>query len=259
LLDLGCNLVLCDIAPLGILAAREAGLPCVLIENFTWDWIYAGYLNDYPAFQPHIHFLQETFALAGSYIQCEPLCARSEGAALVSPVSRKITSNRHDVRHRLGIPMDSPVVLISLGGVRTNDLYLDGLLQEREVTFIVPGGSDQTARRDNLVLLPWHGPVAHPDLLTACDALVGKTGYSTVAEAYHAGIPYGFLNRPSFRESPVLAEFIQHRMQGVEIPQPAFHDGSWTALLPQLLSLPHLQRDEPNGATLAADWIISML
>jgi UDP:flavonoid glycosyltransferase YjiC (YdhE family) len=34
-----CRAVLCDIAPLGIAVARAAGVPSVLIENFTWDWI----------------------------------------------------------------------------------------------------------------------------------------------------------------------------------------------------------------------------
>lgn len=32
-----CRLVLCDIAPLGIAAALKAGIPSVLVENFTWD------------------------------------------------------------------------------------------------------------------------------------------------------------------------------------------------------------------------------
>ena len=40
----GCDLILCDIAPLGIVAAQGLGIPSVLIENFTWDWIYSGYV-----------------------------------------------------------------------------------------------------------------------------------------------------------------------------------------------------------------------
>ena len=40
---LGCRVVLCDIAPLGILVAERAGIPSVLIENFTWEWIYRAY------------------------------------------------------------------------------------------------------------------------------------------------------------------------------------------------------------------------
>ena len=43
--DLAVSLVVCDISPIGIAAAKRAGLPVVLVENFTWDWIYEGYLD----------------------------------------------------------------------------------------------------------------------------------------------------------------------------------------------------------------------
>ena len=48
--ELACRLIVCDIAPLGIAVAAQAGLPSVLVENFTWDWIYAGYLDSEPRF-----------------------------------------------------------------------------------------------------------------------------------------------------------------------------------------------------------------
>ena len=38
-----CIAVISDISPLGLQVARAATLPSVLIENFTWDWIYQGY------------------------------------------------------------------------------------------------------------------------------------------------------------------------------------------------------------------------
>ena len=38
--QLECRCVICDIAPLGIAVAHQAGIPSVLVENFTWDWIY---------------------------------------------------------------------------------------------------------------------------------------------------------------------------------------------------------------------------
>src|SRR5512135_1927180 len=45
---LECRCIVCDIAPLGIAVARRAGIPSVLVENFTWDWIYQAYLPDAP-------------------------------------------------------------------------------------------------------------------------------------------------------------------------------------------------------------------
>jgi hypothetical protein len=43
--QLKCELILCDIAALGIAVAEVAKVPSVLIENFTWDWIYEGYTD----------------------------------------------------------------------------------------------------------------------------------------------------------------------------------------------------------------------
>jgi len=259
LLDLDCRLVVCDIAPLGILAARAAGLPCALIENFTWDWIYEAYVHEYPAFQPHIDTFREAFSMSGFHLQCEPLCSRIDQAQVVQPISRRKTTDRQSVRRLLGISPAEKVILISMGGVRTNDLPPGALLHFKEFTFVVPGGSNQVEREENIILLPWRSPIAHPDLLNACDAVVGKTGYSTLAEVYHAGIPFGYLSRPRFRESRVLADFIQRRMHGMEIPLGSFHDGSWTGLLPELLELPRISRQEQNGSVPAAAWLSSLL
>ena len=52
--QLRTDLVLCDIAPMGILVAKEAGVPSVLIENFTWDWIYQGFAENAGELKPYI-------------------------------------------------------------------------------------------------------------------------------------------------------------------------------------------------------------
>ena len=39
----GARLVVSDIPPLPIAAARQAGVPAIGISNFTWDWIYEDY------------------------------------------------------------------------------------------------------------------------------------------------------------------------------------------------------------------------
>src|SRR6188472_4445738 len=43
LADAGARLVVADIPPLPIAAARQAGVPAIGISNFTWDWIYEDY------------------------------------------------------------------------------------------------------------------------------------------------------------------------------------------------------------------------
>ncbi len=62
LTDTHCELVICDIAPMGIAVAQAAGLPSVLIENFTWDWIYRSLAERYPALLAYADALEHVFA-----------------------------------------------------------------------------------------------------------------------------------------------------------------------------------------------------
>lgn len=40
-----CRLIICDISPMGIAVAQMSQVPSVLIENFTWDWVYENYVS----------------------------------------------------------------------------------------------------------------------------------------------------------------------------------------------------------------------
>jgi hypothetical protein len=43
--DHGVSLVISDAPPLACAAAAAARLPCLVVANFTWDWIYASYVG----------------------------------------------------------------------------------------------------------------------------------------------------------------------------------------------------------------------
>jgi hypothetical protein len=90
-----CRLVVSDIAPLGIAVSNRLGLPSVLVENFTWDWIYEGYLDQLPELGRHIPYLRSVFQSASFHIQTDPACDPSPYASLrTSPVSRCPRSKR---------------------------------------------------------------------------------------------------------------------------------------------------------------------
>ena len=251
-----CALVLCDISPLGIAAARAAGIPSVLIENFTWDWLYEGYLADAPGLRPHIDTLHGVFNSADYHLQTAPACDGSRPAHLVTrPVSRSTRTSAAAIRERLGIPAGAQAVLLTMGGMQVEFAFVHHLDEQRGIHFVIPGGSNSVERRGNVALLPFRSEFYHPDLLNACDAVVGKLGYSTLAEAYQAGIPFGYLQRPRFRESVVMAAFVQAEMRGLEIPTADFEDGRWLSALPGLLAMPRIERQEPNGAMQVAEFI----
>jgi len=257
--DAGCRLVICDIAPLGIAVAREAGIPSLLVENFTWDWIYEPYAERRPVFSTAIATLAGVFAAADARIQTEPVCRRVGSSPVVPPVSRAPRTSPATIRRTLGLPEDARTVLITMGGVPWRPGALDRLESHSETFFVVPGASDRFERRGRLVALPHRSGFFHPDLVHAADAVVGKLGYSTVAEVYAAGAPLGHVGRPTFRESPALAAFVNAAMPGLPITPEELASGAWIEKLPGLLALGRARGPRANGAEAAARITLRLL
>jgi UDP:flavonoid glycosyltransferase YjiC (YdhE family) len=262
---LGCRLVVCDIAPAGIAVARAAGLPSLLIENFTWDWIYQEYAGDVPELRRHIEYLASLFDAADFHVQTQPAHRRGRPDLVTPPVGRKIRSGREEIRRRLGVPGGAPAVMITMGGVPWQYDFLEQLAARPDVYFVVPGGEPgQPAaagprRPSNLICLPHHSEFFHPDLVSAADAVIGKAGYSTLAEVYYAGVPYGYIPRPRFRESQVLAVFIEDHMRGLAMSETHLYNGQWLPAIEQLLAQPRLERDGVHGADEVARLILEVL
>ncbi len=256
--ELGCEMVICDIAPLGIAVAKKAGIPSVLIENFTWDWIYEGYLEQEPRFTPSIDYLREVFASADHHIRTEPACSYSTPADLLTGVvSRKPRTPAALTREKLGVGPNDPLVMVTMGGILTQYPFLDRLRQVKDTRFLIPGGSDQYEQRGSLVLIPHHSEIYHPDMVEASNAVIGKLGYSTLAEAYAAGLPYVFIPREGFRELPPLGQFARDTMDAVELSEERFFQGEWIDLLPDLLARPRQKPGGPNGADQIAEYLFT--
>lgn len=258
---LRCRLVVCDIAPMGIAVAREAGIPSVLVENFTWDWIYAEYLLEVPELSRHIRYLEELFDAADHHIQTEPAHHRREADLTTLPVSRKARTPRHQTRQQLGIPSQAKVVMITMGGIPWRCDFLGQLSGQTGIYFIIPGADKEISAWNlpNLVLLPHRSGFFHPDLVNACDAVIAKAGYSTVAEVYYAGIPFGYILRPRFRESQTLADYIQRHMHGLAMAETEFYDGRWQSSVAELLTSPRIYQADTHGADQAAHFICDLL
>jgi hypothetical protein len=263
---LGCQLILCDIAPMGIAVAQESGIPSVLIENFTWDWIYESYAKYDSRMWPHIAYLRELFDAADYHVQTEPVCRPGNADLVTMPVSRKIRTPCQQIRRQLGIPSQAKVAMVTMGGIPWHYTFLEKLVNQNGLYFIIPGANKQTQPRTSspttdggLVLLPHRSDFFHPDLVNATDAVIGKAGYSTLAEVYYAGVPYGYIARPKFRESQVLAAYIQEEMSGLPIAETDFENGKWLSSLGDLLALPRTPRQDANGADQVARFVLELV
>lgn len=255
LASLGCSLVIADISPLGLRVARRAGLPSVLVENFTWDWIYDR-LENREALALYSEELAAGFRTPDLHIQTRPVCQPMTGAIEVDPVARTPRCSRLELRQRLGIADTDPMVLVSMGGVAWDYGPLQPRARGDGPWFVVPGGARTEQRVGRTLLVPFHSPLYHPDLVNAADVVVGKLGYSTVAEAFRAGAAFAWIARPRFPESEVLARFVERHLNAREVSESTFRSFDWGAMVEGLTNRDRRGTECVNGAAHAAEAII---
>ena len=263
---LGCSAVVCDISPLGLMVAERAGLPSVLVENFTWDWLYEPLAAQDPEFVPIVEWMRARFAEAGQRIQARPRCeplAKSD--LVVPPISCRPRRERPDVRAELDVGGDAPLVLITMGGVSQPLPFLAELRKRDDVTFVVTGSehpfvrvgpSRLMTREGNLRLFHSAARVFIPDLIRAADWVVAKLGYGTLAEVWAAGRPLGYVGRSDFRETGPLKDFARSEIPSLEISEADFSTGTWIDRIDDLLALGSAPEKGTNGSEAAARWIM---
>ena len=252
------KLILCDISPLGITVGRMAKVPSVLIENFTWDWIYEGYSELIGLMDKYIRYLRQVFDSANYHVQTEPVCLQRSPDLTTLPVSRGFRLPVAEIRRQLQLPDNRNMVLITTGGIATNHRFIDRLGSLKEIFFVIPGANREMDVPENVILMPHRSSIYHPDLVNASNAVVGKTGYSTLAEVYAAGVPFGFVSRSDFRESLRLNEFVKSKMTGIEIGVDRFENGRWLPQVSELVNLPRCRPRGPNGADQIAEFICNL-
>lgn len=259
-----CAAVVCEIAPLGIAVAKAAGIPSIQVENFTWDWIYHEFAGDFPALVPHMDYLRRQFDSVDFHIRALPAVLRGNPHLITPPIGRKSRIPAAEIKSKLGQKMDIPqnarVLLITMGGVPEDLPFLHRLGQFPDTFFVIPG-SPAFSREGNVIRLPYDSGFYHPHLIAASDAVMGKPGYSTLAEIYLAGVPYGYIARDNFRESRIMEAFIQKEMKGISFSETGYRSGAWLDRLPELLELPRIPRTDAqhDGAAQAAQFILNSI
>ncbi len=253
--ETSCSAVLCDISPLGIAAAKDAGIPSILLENFTWDWMYEEYLDEFPSFSKKIDVLRSHYTQADLRLQTEPVCNPLPEAIRIPPIARPFRISRKETRSRLEVLPEEPLVLLTTGGIRGEYAILECLRSRPDVCFLLSGSSEAPGRAGNLIHLPHQSGYHHPDLVRAADAIVGKAGYGTVAEVRAAGIPFAHVLRDNFRESPVLCSYLGRHVPGFTLSAIEFACASWLERLDELLAYHPKESRQPDGAVQAASHI----
>lgn len=255
------ELVVGDIPYLAATVARAVKRPCVLLGNFTWDWIYEPYFLD-SGDRDLQAFVEDCHAEATRLLRLplsHPVTSVPE-VVDVPLIARRSRWSRSDVRRRLSLAEESrPVILV----------VMRGGIAESIATRVVDGNPDMVflclqqpflARYGNAVFVSLSSQLEFADLLAASDAVVSKLGYGIVSDAIANGTRMLWPERLNFREDDIMGPAASERMPCRKIPLAEFASGQWREPLQALL------RDPPaaivsdiNGADCCARHILSML
>ena len=252
-----CSLLLCDISPWGVVVAEQLGIPSVLVENFTWDFIYAPATPRFPELARYSALLRSASDRASYRIQTEPLCAAHPRDLTCGPIFRRQRADRRTTRERLPGGFRK-IVLVTLGGI-TQEVPPLPFHHHPDLLFIYAGQKGASGMHDNLLLLGEDNPIYHPDLLAAVDLVVCKSGYSTLAECCQAGVSPVVIGRADFPESPILQRYAEERLGGLAITPTTYVSGKWLELIDSALATPAPRPCPENGAERVADFLSTLL
>lgn len=253
-----CSLIVCDIAPLGIAIGQYTEIPSVLVENFTWDWIYQPYLKKYPKLTPHFLLLKKLFAQADYRIQTEPLCLPTLRDLHCGPIFRRIKEQRTSLRKQLKCG-DKKLVIVSMGGVFQHPPCYSKMEEVDDTLFCFTGQEETTRVGKNIILLGRNNGLYHPDLLNAADLVVCKAGYSTIAECFQAGARVISVGRDYFSESAILQSYLEKQLGAVSITPEMYQDESWISIAYDFLANPSPTPVSENGADQVAAFLYKLI
>lgn len=248
----GCRAALCDISPFGIAVAERAGVPSLLVENFSWSWLYEPFFEEVPSLRRLSVELEEWSGQATLHVQAEPVCSRDLSLEIVGPISRVPRLDRAAARASLDLELDEAVVVLTMGGHGEEFGFIDRLSALTDIKFLVTG-AHETQRTGNIRLFDSHTPLFMPNLLRAADAVVAKLGYGILAEAWREGLPIAYVTREDSREMPSLEAFAAREVAGFVVRPEQFASGAWTDRLGDLLSTPRRRPTDRGGTNRVAE------
>jgi L-arabinokinase len=253
------QIIVGDIPPLCFEIARRTKIPSIAITNFTWNFIYLTYVQEYPGFLPLIaemerFYGQATLALTLPYSCQMDVFPRREAIPWITRVS---PLTKDEAREKFALPRSAVIVLLSFGGLGLDRLLWEELRMLSGYYFVATG--EAMMENGNLRIFP-DAQRSYADLVRASDVIVTKPGYGIVADAIAHQVPILYTDRGEFAEYPMLVKALHECAIAEFIPQADLLAGKLAPYLERVLNKPrNASCVVIDGAKVAAKKILSLL
>lgn len=253
------GLVLADIPPLATVIAHAAGIPCWMMSNFGWDYIYGDWGDD---------FTEVTAWVQDCFAQCDRLYRlpfHEPMTAFPTIIDTGLTGGNprfapHDLWQTLAgdrpLPPREQTALLTFGGLGLAQIPYHNVAKFPDWQFLTL--DQQCPDYPNLMRVPNRScrPV---DLMPLCGRVVSKPGYSTFSEACRMRVPLVSLTRRDFAEAAILLEGIANYAEHQILEPDDFFHGDWD-FLRQPVQPPRLAQTLPaDGNETIATAIVNYL
>lgn len=227
----GPKVVLADTPYLAACAAKEAGVPAIVLANFTWNEVLEP-LSD-PGRPGHLAILtaiRQSYACADLAMRIAPGLPLTPFSKVldIGPIAEPAASCRSELRAHLGMAETEQLVLIGFGGIPLESLPWEPMTKMDGYRFIVDG---IPVHRGSRTLSLESLPFTFKTLLASVDMVMTKPGYGTVVEAVALGVPVVYVRRYNFADEAPLVNFLQRFGRSRELRIEDFLSGSWRPAL----------------------------
>jgi hypothetical protein len=222
------QLVIGDIPPLVSLIAQKAELPCWMMGNFGWDFIYQPWGED---FQDSVEWIKRCYGQVDHLLRL-PFHEQMSSFKSITDFGLTRGEPRYaieDLRETFNLVQPKErTILFTFGGLGVEAMPYQTLEKFPQWQFITFDRLAPQMENLRVILDPKYRPV---DFMPLCARVISKPGYSSFAEALALEVPIATLGRVGFAETPLLIEGIQNYSQHQIINNQEFFKGNWQFLL----------------------------
>lgn len=247
------DLILADVPAMAATIGEKAGIPCWMMGNFGWDFIYRAWGGEFNAIAD---WLSSRYQLCQRLFRL-PLAEKMASFPVVEDVGLTGGVPRHtevELREKFNLTTDKEkTVLLTFGGLGIEAIPYENLSRFPDWQFIT--FANNAPDLPNLLKITDNSdrPV---DFMSLCGRVMSKPGFSTFAESIRLDVPLISLTREGFAEAEILLQGLKDYSYHNIVNYQEFFQGNWDFLNQELLPPQSNNKIAKNGTEIIAEEIV---
>jgi len=255
----GISGVVSDIPAIPLMAAKCMNVPAIAVGNFGWDWIYAEFIKQEPAWRTYAEFFRKAYEQTDVLLRlpfAEPMDAFPNAIDIPLLAEPGSPCRRH-IAKLTNADIQKKWILLSFTSLNLDKQALTRFTAMDDFVFF---SVDPLEWKGSCIQCIDRSIVPFSDILASMDVVVTKPGFGIVSECIVNDKPIIHATRENFREYPILVEHIKRYCRHATITAEALYAGKLGPAMESIELAQHPnERMHNGGAKIAAHEILARL